>query len=46
VELAKKAALLKEKKMVGEELHRRLQEIVKNRCMVLANMAGHVFSSE
>ena len=46
VELAKKAALLKEKKIVGEELHRRLQEIVKNRCMVLANMAGHVVSSE
>ena len=46
VELAKKAALLKEKKIVGEELHRRLQEIVKNRCMALANAAGHAVSSE
>ena len=46
VELAKKADLLKEKKMVGEELHSRLQEIVKNRCKALANAAGHVISSE
>jgi hypothetical protein len=46
VELAKKTALLKEKKMVGEELRSRLQEIVKNRCMVLANVAGHAVSSE
>jgi hypothetical protein len=46
VELAKKAALLKEKKMVGEELHSRLQEIVENRCIVLANVAGQVVSSE
>jgi hypothetical protein len=46
VELAKKTALLKQKKMVGEELRSRLQEIVKNRCIALANVAGHAVSSE
>ena len=40
VELAKKTALLKEKKMVGEELRTRLQDIVTKRCMALANVAG------
>ena len=46
VELAKKAALLKEKKMVGEALRKRLQDIVTNRCMALANVAGHTVSPE
>ena len=44
VELAKKTALLKEKKMVGEELHRRLHKIVENRCILLARMAEHAVS--
>jgi hypothetical protein len=39
-ELAKKAALLKERKMTGEELSKKLQEIVENRCKVLAKAAG------
>ena len=37
-ELARKTALLKEKKMVGEELRRKLHEIVENRCIVLAKL--------
>lgn len=40
-ELAKKAMLLKEKKMTGEELRRKLTEIAENRCIVLAKIAGH-----
>jgi len=40
VELKKKAALLKEKKVVGEELRRRLQEIVEKRYIVLSRIAG------
>jgi len=39
VELARKTALLKEKKMTGEELRRRLHEIAENRCAVLAKLA-------
>jgi hypothetical protein len=46
VELAKKTALLKEKKSGGEELRSRLTELVKNRCMVLANVAEHAVSAE
>jgi hypothetical protein len=46
VELAKKTALLKEKKMGGEELRSRLTELVKSRCMALANVAGHAVSPE
>ncbi len=46
MELAKKAALLKEKKMVGEEPRRKLHEIVENRCRVLANVAEHSVSPE
>jgi hypothetical protein len=38
VELARKTAMLKEKRMAGEELRRRLHEIVENRCMVLAKL--------
>jgi len=30
--------LLKEKKMTGEELRRKLHEIVENRCIVLAKL--------
>ena len=39
VELTRKTALLKEKKLVGEELRIRLHEIVENRCIVLATQA-------
>jgi len=46
LELAKKTALLKEKKMVGDELRARLQDIVTKRCMALANVAGHAVSPE
>ncbi len=46
VELAKKVALLKEKKMGEEELRSRLTEIVKNRCIALSNVAGHAISPE
>jgi hypothetical protein len=38
VELARKTALLKEKKMSGEELRRKLHEIVENRRMILAKL--------
>jgi predicted transcriptional regulator len=40
LELKKKTALLKEKKVVGEKLRRRLQEIVEKRYTVLARIAG------
>ena len=46
VELAKKTALLKEKKMTEEELRRRLHDIVENRCAVLASVAEHSVSAE
>jgi hypothetical protein len=46
VELAEKAALLKEKKVTGEALCRKLQELVKNRCTVLATLAGQTALSE
>ena len=36
VELARKIALLKGKRLIGEELRSRLREIVENRCIVLA----------
>lgn len=39
LELAKKTALLKEKKMVGEELRKKLHEIVENRRIALATLA-------
>jgi hypothetical protein len=38
VELARKATLLKEKRLVGEELRTRLHEIVENRCVLLATL--------
>jgi hypothetical protein len=40
LELKKKVGLLKEKKIVGEELRKRLQEIVEKRYIVLSRMAG------
>lgn len=40
VELAKKAALLKKKKLKGEELRRRLYEIAEGRCTALSKMVG------
>jgi hypothetical protein len=46
VELAKKVALLKAKKMDGEELRSRLHDMVENRCTVLSNLAQHSFSAE
>jgi hypothetical protein len=45
-ELAKKAALLKEKKLSGEELGRKLQELVANRCTVLARIASPIVPVE
>jgi len=45
-ELARKVLLLKERKMVGEELRGKLHEIVESRCMVLANAAEHAVPSE
>lgn len=41
-ELAKKAALLKEKKLNGEELGRKLRELVANRCTVLSRKASSI----
>jgi hypothetical protein len=46
VELAKKVALLREKKMDGEELRSRLHDMIENRCKALANIAAHSFSAE
>ena len=45
VELAKKTALLKEKKMDDEELRSKLHDIVENRCTVLSSAAGQMVSS-
>ncbi len=45
-ELAKKTELLKERKIGGEELRRKLHEIVDNRCAVLAKQAGNAVSSQ
>jgi len=46
VKLAKKAALLKEKNIVGEGLRIRLQDIVAKRCIELAKIAGHAIPLE
>jgi hypothetical protein len=40
VELAKKTALLKARKMSGEDMQRKLREILEKRCMVLSKMTG------
>jgi DNA-binding transcriptional ArsR family regulator len=45
VELAKKTALLKEKKLDDEELRSKLHDIVENRCMVLSGAAGQMAST-
>jgi hypothetical protein len=45
-ELAKKVALLKEKKLTGEELHRKMQKIAENQCIALAKLAGYPVSSQ
>ncbi len=45
-ELAKKTALLKEKKLNGEEMGRKLQELVANRCTVLARIASPIVPVE
>jgi hypothetical protein len=39
VELVRKIALLKEKRLVGEELRAKLRQIVEDRCVVLATQA-------
>jgi predicted transcriptional regulator len=44
VELAKKTALLRAKNMDGEELRKRLHDIVENRCEVLTSAAEHPVS--
>jgi len=46
VELAKKVALLKEKKLTGEALSRKLRELVNNRCKALATLAGQTVTSQ
>ena len=46
VELAKKVALLKQKNMDAEPLRRRLHDIIENRCMVLATIAGQIAPSK
>ena len=46
VELAKKAALLKEKKMTGEELRSRLHDLVENRFIVLTKVVEHPVSPQ
>ncbi len=45
-ELVKKTALLKEKKVVGEELRRQLHEIVEQRYLELAKLAGQNVPAE
>ncbi len=45
VELAKKTALLKERKLSGEELRTRLWEMVENRCALLSKLSGHPVQS-
>jgi hypothetical protein len=45
VELAKKTALLKGRKLSGEELRTKLREIVENRCALLSKSAGHAVPS-
>ena len=45
-ELAKKTALLKQRNVVGENLRRQLHEIVEQRYLTLANLAGQPIPSE
>ena len=46
LELAKKTALLKDWNMSGEELRKKLHEIVENRCIELSKIAMQIVSSE
>ncbi|MGD0644340.1 MAG: DUF5752 family protein [Candidatus Bathyarchaeia archaeon] len=46
VELAKKVALLKQKNVVGEDLRKQLREIVEQRYIVLAKLAGQPLNTE
>jgi len=46
LELAKKVALLKQKKLVGEDLRKQLYEIVKQRYVWLAKLAGQPVYTE
>lgn len=46
LELAKKTALLKKKKMEAEEFRVKLRELVEARCMVLSKIVGHSAPSQ
>jgi len=45
VELARKALLVREQKMFGEELRRKIYDVVKNRCEELAKVRKQAESS-
>ena len=45
LELAKKTALLKERKLSAEELRQRIRETLENRCIALSKMAGQTVPS-
>ncbi len=45
LELAKRISLAKEKEWVGEELRRKIYEIVKKRCMILIKIVGQTVTS-
>ncbi len=46
VELSKKLALLKQKNLVGDEMRKQLHDIVEQRYVQLANMAGQIVPKE
>lgn len=46
VELARKTLLVREQKIVGENLRKKLHDIVKNRCEALARMRGTPLHSD
>ena len=46
IELARKTLLIKEQKIFGEEMRKKLYEIVKNRCEELTKIRKHETSSE
>jgi hypothetical protein len=41
IELARKTLLIKEQKIFGEEMRKKLYEVVKNRCEELAKIRKH-----
>jgi hypothetical protein len=45
IELARKTLLIKEQKIFGEEMRKKLYEVVKNRCEELAKIRKHEASS-